>query len=216
MDSNIEIPDTPNNEAVLKEYSATRDEILQANSQVFAILTSGLGLDIIIVGWIFASKQLFQDFWYLPLFGIVILFLTNLVLLSKSRGAHRLALFQKYFIEERIPDICWARVYFAYRKEYPLGISEKVFERIGEGSAFVVLIVQALNLLLMVILIPLKFPDLPCYSIICIIAISILWIILQWIIVRSMTNYKKVDQAFKEVLNKRVKKVQPKKSNNKT
>ena len=216
MSAQIELPDPPSQDAVLKEYSATRNEILQLNSQVFAILTSGLGLDIVIIGWIFVSKSPPKDFWYLPIFGIVILFLTNLVLLSKNRLAHRLALFQKYFIEERIPDICWARVYFAYRKEYPLGISNKVFERISEGSTIVVLIVQIINLLFMGILIPWKFPGLPYCSIICIIAISILWIILQWIIVRSMTNYKKADQAFKAVLNNEIKKVQPKKSNNKT
>lgn len=199
MDSNINIPHPPDKEAVLKEYSVIRDEILQLNSQIFTIFTSGLGLDIVIIGWIFASKQHFQDLWYLPLFGIVILFITNLILLNKNRLAHRLAIFQKYFIEERIPDICWGRVYFAYRKEYPTGMFEKIFERIAEGTAILVLIVQAINLLLFLILIAWKFPNLSCYSILAIVGICILGLILQWFLVSSAANYENVDQSFKKV-----------------
>ena len=96
----------PNIDAILAEYRAVRDEILQLNGQLFAVLGSSLTLNVAILGWLFTRTDPAR-FFGLPTVGILMLFVGNSILLNRNRLAHRLALFQKYFIETRLPDICW-------------------------------------------------------------------------------------------------------------
>jgi len=73
--------------------------------------------------------------------------LGSLVLVNRNRLAHRLALFQRYFLESRVPDLLWARVYFAYRRCYPSKSKVRAFEeRLGESGASVLLIASVLNI----------------------------------------------------------------------
>ena len=193
----IEIPKPPHSkEAALAEYSSISNEILQLNSQIFTVLTSGLGLNILIIGWMFTSDPF--NLWYLPLVGIGLLSITNILLLNINRLAHRLAIFQKYFIEDRLPDICWARVGFAYRELYEYKGLQVLYERIAQNRFLLILLTQFVNLLLVVFF---KFEPIS----IPIIVIVLLLGVGQWLLMKSMTNYKSIEEAFKKVEQQRVK-----------
>jgi hypothetical protein len=100
------------NESILAEYRSIRSEIEQLNGQIFLVFTGSLTANVTIMGWFFTQEKRNP---YILTIGIAILLLGSLLLLNRNRLAHRLAIFQKYFIESRITDICWSRVYFEYR-----------------------------------------------------------------------------------------------------
>lgn len=137
------------NEAVLAEYKAVRSEIEQLNGQGFATIGSSLGLNLTILVWFFGRAP---TTYALPTIGIVLLFFGSLVLVNRIRLAHRLAYFQKYFIETRVPDICWARVYFEYRAEYKKKgiILANIEERLAESGARILFFASALNIAILI------------------------------------------------------------------
>jgi hypothetical protein len=104
---------------VLAEYGAMRAEVLQLNSQIITIFVGTLTLDISVLGWFFANDDL-GAFYVLPTIGVFFLVLGSTVLTNRLRLAHRLGMFQKYFIEPRLPGITWATVYFRYREQLRL------------------------------------------------------------------------------------------------
>ncbi len=106
---------TDDRAAVLAEYAAMRAEVLQLNSQIVAIFTGTLTLDVSVLGWMFV-KDAPQSYWVLPTVGIFFLSLGSVVLTNRLRLAHRIGMFQKHFIEPKLPDIQWATVYFRYRE----------------------------------------------------------------------------------------------------
>lgn len=137
------------NEAALAEYKAIRSEIEQLNGQIFATISSSLTLNLAILGF-FLEKA--PTSYVLPTVGIILLFFGNLILLNRNRGAHRLAYFQKYFIESRIPDICWGRVYFAYRPEYDKRktILTDLSERLAESGTWLLVFSALINVIVLI------------------------------------------------------------------
>jgi hypothetical protein len=101
------------------------------------------------LGWLF-GKESPRQFCRLPTVGVFLLVLANIVLLNRNRLAHRLALFQRYFLEPRLPGTCWATVYFAYRDRVLVakGLASWV-EKLTD-SAFL-LIVGLVNLVVLVV-----------------------------------------------------------------
>ena len=140
----------PNIDAILAEYRAVRDEILQLNGQLFAVLGSSLTLNVAILGWLFTRTDPAR-FFGLPTVGILMLFVGNSILLNRNRLAHRLALFQKYFIETRLPDICWGRVYFEYRNQYPAFGFSRWAERLADSGTYVLLSASGVNLVIVLV-----------------------------------------------------------------
>jgi len=139
-------------EAVLAEYGSVRSEIQQVNRQIFAALSSSLALNVAVLGWL-VGKDTPSQFYALPTVGMFLLLGGNAILLNQNRVAHRLALFQKYFIEPRLPDLCWGRVYFAYRERYPRSeILSNLGERLAESGTFILLLASCVNLLVLVVL----------------------------------------------------------------
>lgn len=144
-------------DAIIAEYSAIRDEILQLNNQIFVAFTSSLGLNATVLGWMF-SKNNPVDHIHLIAIGAFVLLLGNALSLNKNRLAHRLAYYQKFFIEERLPDIQWARAYFNYRDVYQKRKNHQEHdvlislpERIAESSTLLIVSVQILNAVVAVI-----------------------------------------------------------------
>lgn len=136
-------------DAILAEYKGVRDEILQLNDQLFTVLGSSLALNVAVLGWLF-SKSNPGDFYCLPTIGIVILFVGNSILLNRNRLAHRLSLFQKYFIETRLPDILGARVYSKYRDVYQAVWLARWAERLADSGTYVLLSLSGVNLIILI------------------------------------------------------------------
>ncbi len=180
----------PNETAIIAEYKEVRKEILQINAQIFTILTSGIGLILTIDGWIFISKTIriieeIKQNWYIPLFSITLLAFINVIILHRNRLAHRLALFQKYFIERRIPDICWARVYFTYRDNY----QQSLLERISDNSFFILILIQVFHLGLSYWLKPDSMWN----------GIFLVVIIIQCIIKNFFNDFVEIENTFREI-----------------
>jgi len=131
-----------------------RAEIEQLNGQIFAVLSTALTVDITILGWFFTRNDP-SSYFVIPTIGIILLFFGSVLLLNRNRLAHRLALFQKYFIEPRAPDICWGRVYFKYRIEYEKqdqGIPKisTISERLADSAVYVLLFAAGINLVVLI------------------------------------------------------------------
>jgi len=151
--------DHVNGEAVLAEYSAVRAEIEQLNGQIFSVLSGSLALDLSVLGWLFGGPGDPRARYFLPTVGILFLMAGNYILLNRNRGAHRLALFQKHFVEPRLPDICWGRVYFEYRTRYSETSKtwakkrlESMAERLANSGSWVLVGASALNIVILAIL----------------------------------------------------------------
>jgi tripartite-type tricarboxylate transporter receptor subunit TctC len=97
-------------DAILAEYKSVRSEIEQLNGQIFLVFGSSLTANLTILGWFFTQQPPKP---YILVIGVAVLFFGSLILLIRNRVAHRLALFQRYFIETKIPEIRWSRIYFA-------------------------------------------------------------------------------------------------------
>jgi len=201
----------PYKEAIISEYANVRAEILQLNGQIFTILTGSLALNLTILGWMF-SKDDPSKYLYLPTIGVITLFVGCLMLLNRNRLAHRLAIFQKEFIENRIPDICWGRVYFQYRDEYSKqekGLFSSRFsswsERIAESGVYVLSVIQFVNLIIFVLyaILPwitsgstkadwLKVANL---------LVMVIVLIIEYVVAKRMTDYSAIFKAMNKVLN---------------
>ena len=141
-----------NTEVILAEYSNVRGEIEQLNRQVFSVLTSSITVNIAVMGWLL-GKENPSEFYLLPTIGILLLFWGNAILLNRNRLAHRLALFQKHFIEPRLPDLCWGRVYSAYRDRYPeKGFISNLKERLADSGSLFLIFTSIINLFIIVAL----------------------------------------------------------------
>jgi hypothetical protein len=136
-------------EVILAEYAAMRAEILQLNGQIVTIFAGTLTLDVSVLGWFF-SKDAPGGAIALPTIGIFFLALGSTVLTNRLRLAHRLGMFQRYFIEPKLPGITWATVYFQYRDELRKASGASTWgERLTE-SAFL-LGVGVVNLAVLVV-----------------------------------------------------------------
>lgn len=200
---------TPNT-AVLAEYANVRGEIQQLNGQVFAILSSSIAADIAVLGWL-SAKDAPYDYFLLPTFGILLLLAGSVILLNRNRLGHRLALFQKYFIESRVPDICWSRVYFEYRKRekgqatggWSKALLTALGERLAESGAYVLLGLSVVNVIVSA-LIGLA----PClsgsstdidWSQVVNLLLAILLVYLEWCFCRKLTNYDVIENMMKSI-----------------
>jgi hypothetical protein len=67
--------------------------------------------------------------------------------LTRDRLAHRLAFFQKFFIEKSLPDIYWARAYPKYRNKFKKigGAFENCVERLANSNLTVLVTAQVIN-----------------------------------------------------------------------
>jgi len=190
-------------EPLLAEYATVRSEIQQLNGQIFAVLTSSISLNIAIFGWLVATED-FSKFYVLPTVGIFILFWGNIVLLNRNRLAHRLALFQKYFIESRLPHICWARVYFQYRQTYlKRGLIASVTERLSDSGTYIILATSLFNLVVLIFigLKPVCTPGPVVLDINQLInfIIAVFFVFFQWLSLWVMTDYKPIDAALRVI-----------------
>jgi hypothetical protein len=191
------------NDAVLAEYRSVRNEIEQANGQVFTVLSSSLALNMVVLGWLF-GKERSSEFFALPTIGILLLLCGTIILLNRNRGAHRLAYFQKYFIESRIPDICWARIYFEYRVRYPIaGFDTGFAERLAESGAYVLIAAGMVNIVILAILglLPLVksgSTDIDWVQV-ANFAIALVLIGLQIRFVRVMVDYRPIDATIRRL-----------------
>jgi hypothetical protein len=198
----------PYKDAIVAEYANIRAEILQLNGQIFTILTGSLALNVTILGWMF-SKDDPSKYLYLPTIGVIVMFVACILLLNRYRLSHRLAIFQKVFIESRIPDICWARVSLQYRDEYSKH-DKTCFsswgERIAESGVYTLSIIQLVNLIIFVV-----YAILPWFTeasrVIDWFKVFNLLIILflfgiQYQVQKKMTDYNSIQKAMKEIFKK--------------
>jgi hypothetical protein len=190
-------------DAVLAEYRSVRNEIEQLNGQVFAVLSSSLALNVAVLGWLF-GKERSSEFFALPTVGILFLLCGTIILLNRNRLAHRLAFFQKYFIESRIPDICWGRVYFEYRECYPTaGFFTRCAERLAESGAYVLIAAGTVNIGILVILgLRPLFGSAPTdidWVQVVNFAIALLLLSLQICFKRMMTEYRPIDATMQRL-----------------
>jgi len=134
---------------ILAEYTEIRKEILQLNNQIFLVLTSIIGINFTIISWIFLRRL--EDVSLIPLvLGSAILLIGNLIILNSNRLAHRLAYYQKYFIENKLKEIRWAHAYDQYRKFFQKDYSKysikiATAERIAESNTEILAILQVIN-----------------------------------------------------------------------
>ena len=89
---------------IKEEYIALRAEILQLNSQAFTLAGGSLTL-FTILGFGLSMSKLIELDPFVPFVGIVILIAANILIGHKIRVAHRLAFYQKYFIEPKMPGV---------------------------------------------------------------------------------------------------------------
>ena len=193
-----------NKEVILAEYGSVRSEIQQLNGQVFTALSSSLALNIAVLGWLIGKSNPSQ-FFTLPTVGVFLLLMGNLILLNRNRVAHRLAIFQKYFIESRLPDLCWSRVGFEYRKRYPKTILVNLCERLADSATFILLLAGIINLLVLIVigLIPVFTSESVTIDWLQIanFAFASVLVALQEVFRRLFTNYKSVDETFQKLAN---------------
>jgi hypothetical protein len=190
-------------DAVFAEYRSVRNEIEQLNGQVFTVLSSSLALNIAVLGWLF-GKERSSEFFALPTIGILLLLCGTIILLNRNRGAHRLAFFQKYFIESRIPDICWGRIYFEYRERYPIaGFVTGCAERLAESGVYVLIAAGVVNIGILAILGLRPFFESASTDIdwvqVANFAIALVLIGLQICFARVMTNYRPIDVTMRRL-----------------
>lgn len=193
-------------EVILAEYASVRSEIQQFNGQVFSVLCSSLALNIAVLGWLIGKSNPLQ-FYLLPTLGIFLLLMGDVMLLNRNRLAHRLALFQKHFIESRLPDFCWSRVYFEYRNRYPKNLLVKLSERLADSAAFILLFAGIINLFVLIILglipvfkresVTIDGPQIANF------VMAVVLVGLQDVFRRLFTNYKIVDKTLEELANER-------------
>jgi hypothetical protein len=190
-------------DAVLAEYRSVRNEIEQLNGQVFTVLSSSLALNVAVLGWMF-GKERSPEFFILPTVGILLLLCGTIILLNRNRLSHRLALFQQYFIESRMPDICWGRVYFEYRELYPkAGFVTGFTERVAESGANVLIAAGLVNVCILVILGLRPFFESAPTDIdwvqVANFAIALVLVGLQICFARIMTNYRAIDVTMRRL-----------------
>jgi len=193
-------------DAVLAEYASIRSEIQQLNGQVFAVLSSSLAANIAVLGWFF-GKDNPHEFFPLPTVGILLLLGGTIILLNRNRLAHRLALFQKYFIESRIPDICWGRVYFEYRNRYPRSnLVPRLAERLAESGADVLLATSVINVCVIIFVGLRPFFEAGSTVIdwwqVANFVIALVLLSLQLCFGRVMTDYRAIDVTMRRIANK--------------
>ena len=102
---------------IKEEYIALRAEILQLNSQAFTLAGGSLTL-FTILGFGLSMSKLIELDPFVPFVGIVILIAANILIGHKIRVAHRLAFYQKYFIEPKMPGVRWGEIGFKFRTAF--------------------------------------------------------------------------------------------------
>jgi hypothetical protein len=135
---------------MLAEYSSIRDEIRQLNSQAFTSISGSLTLNLIILGWMLGSSAP-SNMIFLPFMAFIILITANFLIAHKIRAAHRLALYQLNFIENNLPQIRWARVYFDFRKRVEKEKGKfrvSITERFDEVQLLAIVVVQIFDILI--------------------------------------------------------------------
>lgn len=106
---------------IRQEFSTIRDEILQLNSQAFALVGGSLTINFTIIGFGISKSGTNDINPMLPFIGILLLVASNILIAHKIRMAHRLAYFIKIYIAPNLKGIKWSDVYFAYRKRSDSG-----------------------------------------------------------------------------------------------
>jgi glucose uptake protein GlcU len=179
-------------EKILAEYSSVRSEILQLNGQAFAIVTGSLTLNFAILGAMFSSQNPLEDLLVLSLIAMLILAAGTILLAHKIRAAHRLTFFQKHFIENRIPEVMWGKIYFKYRtifdREYKNPF-DRLSERFVNAQNFVLIIAQFIDFVILI-----KYRETSEHTIFIISAVII--VILQCLFLKKINNYKSMKNVF--------------------
>jgi hypothetical protein len=193
------------NNAIIAEYNNVRAEIRQLNDQIFKVLIGSLGMDVTVIGWMIAKNDP-ETYYPLLTLGVFILFLGCVLLLNRNRLAHRLAIFQSVFIERRISDICWGRVYFQYREEYskrPRSFLSSCGERIAENGVNILTSAQVVNAGIFIyyaLIQPYTAAQIDLFKLLCFISISLL-IILTLIIKKRLVEYNIITDVMINTLN---------------
>jgi hypothetical protein len=196
---------------ILAEYSSIRDEILQLNSQAFVTITGSLTINFTILGAMFSNVERIlsnnnplQELIFLPFIGFMVLILGNILLSHKIRIAHRLALFVKYFIEEKNKNIRWSRTYFDFKEKYDKKKGKfvaSITERFVEVQALILVIAQLINIVIIIYFLMnfyyKKILNLSLHNII--LVALIISLIIEFSLLRMLNNYKPYKEIFKEL-----------------
>jgi len=186
---------------ILAEYNSIRNEILQLNKQSFVAMSSSLAIYVIIMGWI-VDKGFKQSFYGLWTLGVLILFIGNIMVLNRNRVAHRLALFQKYFIETRIENLLWSRVYFIYRNKTK-GWGANYQERLADLMSILLICLSALNLSALMItgiisILHHRMAQVDGVQLANFL-IALILVLLQFWLYKKMTDYDLIEETFKTI-----------------
>lgn len=189
-------------DSILEEYRNIRSEILQLNSQAFTAVTLFLGADMTILGWMLSKNP--SEYLFLPTVGVLILFGGCILLLVRNRLAHRLGIFQKHFIETRIPHIYWARAYFLYREKFAENTTffEKYGERLAESNVYVLNTAQLVNMVVFLIyaLSPLLTSDsvaIDWWKVL-LFVVMVITLFFQLFVTKKLATYENIEKAMKE------------------
>lgn len=142
------------NQEILAEYKAIRDEILQLNGQAFTTISVTLTINVALLGFVFSDKVLPGSEPWVIFFAILFLSAGTILIKHKIRSAHRLAFFQKYFIETQTSELRWADIYFKYREQYDITfgkLSSLFLERFGFAQTAILLLAQVVNICILIL-----------------------------------------------------------------
>ena len=179
-------------EQILAEYSSVRTEIIQLNGQAFAIVTGSLALNFVILGAMFSSQKPLNDLLFLPLIALLVLAAGTIFLAHKIRAAHRLALFQKHFIENRLPEIKWGQVYFRYRETFDRKYKnpfDRLPERFVNVQNFVLFVAQIIDSIILI-----TFRETSVHTVFLILAVAVF--LLQFLFLHKINDYEPMKRVF--------------------
>lgn len=180
---------------IREEYIALRAEILQLNSQAFALVSGSLTINFTILGFGLSKTKLIEIDPLIPFFGALVLVTANILIAHKVRVAHRLALYQKYFIEPNMPGIRWAKVGYMFREYFKKkqGILSEMTERFHLIQTTVLFVPQMINAAVIFLCHPPSKYNGIVFS------ITLLLMFIQMVLLKHIGKYKLMEEVFREL-----------------
>jgi hypothetical protein len=180
---------------IREEYVAIRAEILQLNEQAFTLVGASLALNFVILGFGLRRHGVSDLEPIIPFIGVFILLVSNVLLSHKIRMAHRLAYYQKHFIEPVLPGVRWARIGSLFRKNFDSRHNRFVIsiaERFVLVQTAVVTAAQIVNIFVML----LGTKSITWYLLVSITAVLLA---VEVVLLRIINNYQPIDAGFAEI-----------------
>ena len=180
---------------IKEEYIALRAEILQLNSQAFTLVGGSLTLNFTILGFGLSKSKLIELDPFIPFIGILILVAANILIAHKIRMAHRLAFYQKYFIEPKMPGVRWGEIGFKFRTTFDEKHNKflaSVTERFVLIQTAMISVAQLINLIAL-------FQCQPSSMRTFILIISAVLLFVQLVLLHYINDNKPVEEVFLEI-----------------